>query len=71
MNVFLDHGFPLWGLQDLSSHLCPSIKFPKNSRGSNSLLLKIPLFFNLQGKNHDVFHMNIPEVSMSQACLGE
>ena len=53
------------------SHLCPSIKLPGNNWENNSLLLKVPLFFNLQGKTHNVFHMNIQvkdfEVSMSQA----
>ena len=57
------------------SHLCPSIKLPEKNWENSSLLLKITLSFDLQGKTHDVFHMNIQvkdfEVSMSQACLGK
>ena len=58
------------------SDLCPSIKLPENNWENNSLLLKIPLFFQpSRKKTHNVFHINIQakdfEVWMSQACLGK
>ena len=53
-------------------HLCPFIKLPENNWENNGLLLKILLFFSLQGKKRKVFYMNIQvknlEVWMSQAC---
>ena len=63
------------GLQDPPSHLCPFIKLPENNCESNSLLLKVPLFFQASRKKTSVFHMNIQvkdfEVWMSHACLGK